>query len=169
MADSAGAEHEAARLLRELPAHGAATTVAFTPDGRYVATASHSASAKLWDVASGNLERTFISHDREIRSLAFSRDGVLLLTASDDRTGEPHLNCAPDFAALRCCYARTRAGAERTERATQNKRVGRLSSVWAEMGRAKTLRPLTRALCRRRPAVLLARCRLRRPQPSCGR
>lgn len=83
-----GDSGEPARLLRELPTHGAATVVAFAPDGRYVATASHSASAKLWDVTSGSLERTFISHDREIRSLAFSRDGVLLLTASDDRTGE---------------------------------------------------------------------------------
>jgi WD40 repeat protein len=41
---------------------------------------------RLWDVAAGRSIATFKGHGTYVNSLAFSRDGRLLATASWDRT-----------------------------------------------------------------------------------
>jgi WD40 repeat protein/tRNA A-37 threonylcarbamoyl transferase component Bud32 len=75
-----------------LPGHpGRATSVAFRPDGRVLATAggqpSRPGEVTLWDVATGRLLRTLPSaHADMIAGVAFSPDGKYLATASDDRT-----------------------------------------------------------------------------------
>lgn len=76
-----------AELVRELRAHGVAQTVAFSPDGIHVATASYNSSAKLWTLATGSLVKTLISHSKEVRGVGFSKEGKLLITASDDKSG----------------------------------------------------------------------------------
>ncbi|KAJ1639770.1 WD40-repeat-containing domain protein [Pavlovales sp. CCMP2436] len=73
-------------MIRELKAHGKHCTVAISPDGKHVATGSYNSSAKLWDISTGALVKTLISHSKEIRQLAFSADGKLLVTASDDKS-----------------------------------------------------------------------------------
>jgi eukaryotic-like serine/threonine-protein kinase len=60
--------------------------VAFSPDGHYLATVSADARAKLWDVASTKLVRTFEGHAKGLRCLAFSPDGERLATGSGDRS-----------------------------------------------------------------------------------
>jgi len=60
--------------------------VAFSPDGRLLATASGDKTARLWDPATGEHLRTLTGHTWWVRDVAFSPDGRLLATASADRT-----------------------------------------------------------------------------------
>jgi WD40 repeat protein len=60
--------------------------VAFSPDGKYVATASKDHTAKLWDAATGKEIRTFKGHNLVVYSVTFSPDSKLLATTSEDQT-----------------------------------------------------------------------------------
>jgi WD40 repeat protein len=60
--------------------------VAFSPDGRLLATASNDKTARLWDPATGEHRRTLTGHDDKVYGVAFSPDGRLLATASRDGT-----------------------------------------------------------------------------------
>jgi hypothetical protein len=61
-------------------------SVAFSPDGRLLASGSADYTIKLWDVASGSLVRTLTGHTDYVLSVAFSPDGRLLASGSDDKT-----------------------------------------------------------------------------------
>jgi hypothetical protein len=60
-------------------------SVAFSPDGRLLASGSYDDTIKLWDVATGSLVRIY-SHTADVNSVAFSPDGRLLASGSDDKT-----------------------------------------------------------------------------------
>ena len=79
---------------RRAPAHltghdGTVLGVAFSPDGRLLATASIEGTARLWDPATGEHRRTLTGHRGTVYGVAFSPDGRLLATASDDKTARP--------------------------------------------------------------------------------
>jgi eukaryotic-like serine/threonine-protein kinase len=58
----------------------------FSPDGRRVASASFDHTIKLWDAATGRLERTLEGHEARAYSVAFDREGKHLISASADKT-----------------------------------------------------------------------------------
>ena len=60
--------------------------VAFSPDGRLLATASEDKTARLWDPATGKHLRALTGHTGPVLSVAFSPDGRLLATTSWDHT-----------------------------------------------------------------------------------
>ena len=66
------------------PARSAA--VAFSPDGRLLATASDDNTARLWDPATGDRLHTLTGHTGGVNAVAFSPDGRLLATGSNDKT-----------------------------------------------------------------------------------
>jgi WD40 repeat protein len=60
-------------------------TLAFTPDGRTVASAL-GASVALWDAQTGKRLRTYPAHPGGVRAIAFSPDGRVLASGGDDNT-----------------------------------------------------------------------------------
>ncbi len=60
--------------------------MAFSPDGRLLATASTDKTARLWDPATGHCLRTLTGHTGTVHGVAFSPDGRLLAAASLDKT-----------------------------------------------------------------------------------
>ena len=72
---------------RTLTGHtNSVTSVAFSPDGKLLASGSRDQTIKLWDVASGQAVRTLTGHTDKVTSVAFSPDGKLLASGSDDET-----------------------------------------------------------------------------------
>ncbi len=65
---------------------GAVYSVAFSPDGKLVLTASQDGTARLWDIATGNELRRFAGHKGGLAAAAFSPDGRYIVTGGNDQT-----------------------------------------------------------------------------------
>ncbi|MDQ2855992.1 MAG: WD40 repeat domain-containing protein, partial [Acidobacteriota bacterium] len=68
-----------------LKGHGKGVTqVAFSRDGRFVASGSTDNTIRIWEVATKRELRTLVGHTANIESIDFSPDGRLLASASED-------------------------------------------------------------------------------------
>ena len=78
----------AGRIERLLKGHAhLINALAFSPDGRRLASSSNDKTARIWDLADGRCEQVLQGHTKRIFGVAFSPDSRHLATASFDKTG----------------------------------------------------------------------------------
>ncbi|WP_166830837.1 WD40 repeat domain-containing serine/threonine protein kinase [Thalassoroseus pseudoceratinae] len=78
---------ETARRTKILGYHSAqVNSLAFSPDGRYLASGAEDRRIKVWEVSTGKLVRTFHGHRGRITDVIFSPDGSSLLSTGWDDT-----------------------------------------------------------------------------------
>jgi WD40 repeat protein/serine/threonine protein kinase len=74
------------RQRQNMPGHTAPVrSVAFFPDGKFVATASEDRTVRVWDAATGHVLRTLGDHPGDFRCVAVSPDGRLVAAASAEK------------------------------------------------------------------------------------
>jgi RNA polymerase sigma factor (sigma-70 family) len=66
--------------------HGGVVAIAFSADGRWLASGGYDGSVRLWDVDTGKAIHVMRGHGREVTSVVFSRDGNVLTSGSRDQT-----------------------------------------------------------------------------------
>jgi len=74
------------KFLRSLDGHKSGiTALAWAPDGKTIATASHDKTVKLWDPSTGSEVRTIEGHTAPVLAIAFSNDGKLIASGGQGK------------------------------------------------------------------------------------
>ena len=77
----------AGQLVGQTMQHEAEVKAAqFSPDGRWVVTASKDYTARVWDATTGQASGEPMKHEGVVKSAQFSPDGRWIVTASEDNT-----------------------------------------------------------------------------------
>src|ERR1700730_13319572 len=82
--------YQAVNALRErhiLRAHkDGVQSAVYSPDGRWIATASRDTTARIWDAQTGMVTAVLQRHNGAVWTVEFSRDGRRVVTSSEDGT-----------------------------------------------------------------------------------
>ncbi|NQV34271.1 MAG: TIR domain-containing protein [Phycisphaeraceae bacterium] len=83
-------EAKTGKVIRSIDAHPewGVRSVAFSPDGKRLVTASEDRTCKVLDVATGAELTTFRGHDARVMSASFSHDGRRVVSAALDHTAQ---------------------------------------------------------------------------------
>jgi WD40 repeat protein len=74
-------------LLRILSGHTRAVFgCVVSPDGKWIVSASHDCTLKVWDAATGTEHLTLTGHTQSVNGCAVSPDGCFIVSASSDKT-----------------------------------------------------------------------------------
>jgi WD40 repeat protein len=75
------------KLIRNCQGHdGLIRSIAYSPDGRQLASASSDATVKVWDLETGKQAFALRGHTREVSDVAYADSGRRLLSAGADNT-----------------------------------------------------------------------------------
>ena len=77
---------ESGQCVLTLSIEDGVTTVAISPDGKYVAAGSLDRVVRVWDAQTGYLVERLEGHKDSVYSVAFSPNGMDLLSGSLDKT-----------------------------------------------------------------------------------
>ena len=88
--ESSGCAMSNPELLFNVGHSGAVNSVCYSPDGKYLASASgvNDHTIKLWELATGRVVKTLTGHTGGINSVTYSLDGKYLASGSGDGTIE---------------------------------------------------------------------------------
>jgi YD repeat-containing protein len=74
-------------LLFELPRHTASVfAVSWSPDGRWIATASADSSVRVWDASTGTLQERLVGHTGVVNTVDWSPDSRRIVSGGSDGT-----------------------------------------------------------------------------------
>ena len=65
---------------------GIVMSVAFSPDGKILASGSQDNTIRLWDAATGQIKNILTDHRDDVNSVAFTPDGSTVMSGSKDKT-----------------------------------------------------------------------------------
>ena len=84
---SASTGNQFGRCILTLRGHSRwITSIAISPDGKTLASASLDKTVKVWDLNTGDLLFNLTGHSREVNAVAISPDGSMVVSGSDDDT-----------------------------------------------------------------------------------